>query len=99
MSTRVRSPTLRTMSFSSNDLNPAASALTSYEPFGRLGSTNWPAVLLVVLKFAPVAVWVALIETPGTTAPVGSDTVPTIVACWAEAWNTKASRKRQHGNT
>ena len=96
---RVRSPTFMTMPFPSNVLKPDSSALMLYVPFGRLGRTYCPDGLLVVLKFSPVETSVALMTTLGTTPPVESDTVPTIVACCAKAKNWKASSSKQQGNT
>src|SRR5262245_49004496 len=51
-----------------------------YGPIARFVSTYPPFSLDTVVRTAPVAVCVALISTPGKTAPLWSFTVPVICA-------------------
>ena len=47
----------------------------------RSGSTYWPASLVWIFFTALESKLVTVIVTPGSAAPEGSVTVPTIVAC------------------
>src|SRR5438094_928112 len=66
-----------------NVRNPGSAASSLYGPNGRLGKTYSPASFETVILLIPVSVCVAVISTPGSTAPLGSWTVPLIwaVAC------------------
>ena len=50
-------------------LNPGRLASTMYGPIGRFVSVYNPVSSLMAVRLAPVAVCVALISTPGKTAP------------------------------
>jgi hypothetical protein len=64
--------------FCTNSLKPFAEAVNSYVPVGRLGKLNKPSCPVTVLDTAFVPTEVAVMSTPGTTAPLGSVTVPLI---------------------
>src|SRR5579863_7905517 len=59
----------------------------------REGITNWPSPLLGKLRATPVSVFVTVMVTLGTAAPLGSVTVPTMVASCAKADNAHMVRK------
>src|ERR1700688_3581139 len=82
-STRIRSFTSNTTPLYSSTLKPEARAFTSYLPISKLGTTYWPASCVARVRTVPVSTLVTRIATFGTTAPLGSVTVPTIVASWA----------------
>src|SRR5687767_6280058 len=52
-----------------------------------------PLSLLMTSVLTPVCVLVAVMETPGISAPVGSATVPLMTPCWANA--VVAKKKKQ----
>src|SRR5947199_1928541 len=57
------------------------------------GSTYWPASFVVIACTRPVSVLVAVTLAFAITAPEGSITVPSNVACWATAgMQAKANR-------
>src|SRR5438309_9305208 len=81
--------------------NPGNEASRRYEPVGRLGNAYEPVSFDRAFRACPVAVCVAVISTPGNTAPLGSLIVPLIsaVACahnpvQASKVHTKAVNKR-----
>src|SRR5579864_3372251 len=61
----------------------------------RLGAAYWPSLLVFTVRASPVSVLVTVMETLGTAAPVGSVTVPTMVASWANAEVANRARKKQ----
>src|SRR5205823_13227014 len=72
---------------------------TRYGPIGRFDRTNEPVSLVTVVRVAAVAVCVAVISTPGNTAPVRSFAVPLIcaVACAQTLPEVKArTRSEEH---
>ncbi|MGH9490680.1 MAG: hypothetical protein ACRD17_09235, partial [Terriglobales bacterium] len=50
--------------------------VTLYAPGGKFGKLNTPLALLVVLRWMFTAAWSTFTVAPGTTAPLGSVTVP-----------------------
>src|SRR3989442_7299386 len=66
-----------------NVRNPGNDASSRYGPIGRFDRTYEPVSLVTAVRVAAVAVCVAVISTPGKTAPVRSLAVPLIcaVAC------------------
>src|SRR5262249_50556657 len=66
-----------------NVRNPGKAASSLYGPIGRFGNTKEPVSFETACRVTPVCVCVAVISTPGKTAPVWSLTVPLIcaVAC------------------
>jgi hypothetical protein len=66
--------------------NPVNVASTRKGPSGRLGSEYEPVSLDTVVRTRPVSVCVAVMVTPGSTAPLWSRTVPLMPAvAWAQA--------------
>src|SRR4029450_2577589 len=72
---------------------PGSEALTLYWPGRRLTSAYAPASLLTTVDTTPVALFVAVIVTPGIKADVGSATVPLTVAL-LDCPNTGVERAR-----
>src|SRR5215831_10170446 len=72
---------------------PGKAASTLYGPTGRFGSVKLPRSSLIACRATLVLVCVAVISTPGKTAPDGSFTVPLICAvpcaCGEPAAHTK----------
>src|SRR5215475_5839968 len=58
----------------------------------RSGSTYWPASLVWIFFTALESRLVRVIVTPGSAAPDGSVTVPTIVPCCAAASSEEQTR-------
>ena len=61
-------------------LKPSDSARTMYSPILRGGERKLPVSLVWVVYSVPVARCANVKSVPGTTAPVLSETVPTIKA-------------------
>jgi hypothetical protein len=51
-----------------------------YEPERRLGSVYTPASFVITEVTTPVALFVPVTDTPGSTAPLASVTLPLTVA-------------------
>jgi hypothetical protein len=73
--------------------NPCSAASTVYMPSARSGNEKSPLSDVVVVRDAAVAVFVAVIVTPGSTAPVWSATRPVMPPrnVWASASAARAS--------
>ena len=61
-------------------LKPASSARSSYVPGGIAATTNRPAAPVTTVRARPVAVFRTVTETPGSTPPFASASVPVMVA-------------------
>src|SRR6516225_3831330 len=77
----VVSPTAITSFGTLTFANPVFMKAASYVPGGTLTNVYRPAVLVVVVRTAFVAVSVRVTVTSGTTAPLWSVTKPTTVPC------------------
>src|SRR5262249_26916914 len=78
-STRTTWATPTTSPGRTNLLNPGIIADSSYVPTGNWGNVKFPVSELPAWYAIPVATFFASTVTPGTTAPLASDTVPVIV--------------------
>src|SRR5205814_10539573 len=72
--------TSRTMPVCTYVRKPGNEASNLYGPMGRFGRTYDPVSFVTAVRAMPVSVCVAVISTPGRTAPLWSFTVPVI---WA----------------
>src|ERR1700728_879910 len=61
----------------------------------RSGATYWPSLLLGRVRVTPVSELVIVMLALATVAPVGSVTVPTMVASWANADVANAAKKKR----
>src|SRR5690242_3322568 len=75
--------TCRMMPVCTNDRKPGKAASNLYGPNGKLGKVYDPVSFVTVCRLRPVSVCVAVISTPGKTAPLLSWTAPLTcaVAC------------------
>ena len=89
-----RSEEVRFVFCLANALKPWAVMERVYRPAGTLRKANEPSESVVKLNVAPVESWVSLTVAPGTTASVGSVTVPLMMPEISCARVSSAKQKR-----
>src|SRR5262249_3459547 len=85
----VGTPAFRRTSFRVTVAKPFMATFTVYSPGSRAGIVNRPSAPETAVEVAAVALFLAVIAAPGTTAPDESKTVPESVAVTppcADAW-------------
>ena len=70
--------------------NPGSETSSRYGPIGTFGMTQAPVSSVAAVRLAPVSVCVAVTETPGSTPPLASWTVPVMEAC---AWSAVGTNR------
>src|SRR6266566_6494977 len=95
----VTSATCSSTFFSVSFLKPGLFTVMVYVPASSSGNEKLPCSLVVVVRLAPVRSLTTVTDTPGTTAPLGSVTVPVIVPvnfCACVVSGRQSARRNTH---